>query len=99
MLRTMLILATLLLAGTVNLWAQPPGSPKEVPINGPGSTLPQSPHPHIPHSPRLPYGLQLMAHPELLPLLRNTKCVQDSSYDRSGGNGDADHYLKKEGNL
>ncbi|MCW3101193.1 MAG: hypothetical protein JWL77_6811 [Chthonomonadaceae bacterium] len=39
-----------------------------------------------------------MARPDLLPTLRDTKCVMDSSYEHSGGNGDADHYLRKEGN-
>jgi hypothetical protein len=68
------------------------------PINGPGSTLSQKPRPRVAHSPKIPYGLQLMAHFETLPLLRDTRCVQDSSYDRSGGNGDAGNFLKKEGN-
>src|SRR5947208_1794645 len=67
-------------------------------IEGPGSTLSQAPRPSKVRAPRLPYGLELMAHFELLPLLRDTKCVQDSSYDRSGGNGDAGHFLRKEGN-
>jgi hypothetical protein len=66
-------------------------------INGPGSTLAQSPRPSVPHSPRMPYGLQLMARFDLLPLLRDTRCVQDSSYDRSGGNGDSGHFLRQEG--
>ncbi len=68
------------------------------PINGPGSTLSQSARPKVPRSPKLPYGLQLMARFDLLPMLRDTRCVQDSSYDRSGGNGDAGHFLRMEGN-
>lgn len=67
-------------------------------IEGPGSTLSQSARRHVPHSPPLPYGLQLMAHFDLLPTLRDTKCVQDSSYDRSGGNGDSGNFLRREGN-
>src|SRR5579871_5297667 len=67
-------------------------------IEGPGSTLSQAPRPAVGHARKLPYGLELMAHFELLPLLRDTKCVQDSSYDRSGGNGDAGHFFRKEGN-
>jgi hypothetical protein len=74
----------------------PTGTP--VSIDGPGSTLSQVPRKSAPHSPRLPYGLQLMARFDLLPTLRDTKCVQDSSYDRSGGNGDAGNFLRREGN-
>src|SRR5580704_1421186 len=67
-------------------------------VNGPGSTLSQAPRAAISHSPKIPYGLQLMARFDLLPILRATKCVQDSSYDRSGGNGDANNFLRREGN-
>lgn len=73
-------------------------SAKPTPIDGPGSTYSQPPRANIPHSPPLPYGLALMARFDLLPTLRDTKCVMDSSYEHSGGNGDADHYLRKEGN-
>lgn len=76
--------------------AQTPAKP--TPINGPGSTLSQTPRADVPHSPPLPYGLQLMSRFDLLPTLRNTKCVQDSSYDRSGGNGDSGTFFRKEGN-
>jgi hypothetical protein len=77
--------------------AQTPAA-KPAPIDGPGSTYSQPPRANVPHSPALPYGLALMARPDLLPTLRDTKCVMDSSYEHSGGNGDADHYLRKEGN-
>lgn len=76
--------------------AQPPV--KWTPVDGPGSTVSRSPRLTVPHSPALPYGLALMARFDLLPTLRDSKCVMDSSYDHSGGNGDADHYLRKEGN-
>ena len=66
-------------------------------IEGPGSTLSQAPRPAVPHSPKLPYGLQLMAKFGLLPTLRDTRCVQDSSYDRTGGNGDCGHFFRMEG--
>jgi hypothetical protein len=74
------------------------GGQQGPPVNGPGSTLSQTPRAAVPHAPRLPYGLQLMARFDLLPTLRDTKCVQDSSYDRSGGNGDANNFLRREGN-
>jgi hypothetical protein len=66
-------------------------------IEGPGSTLSQAARPAVPRSPKLPYGLQLMAKFALLPTLRDTRCMQDSSYDRSGGNGDCGHFLRREG--
>ena len=78
--------------------AQSAHKPLPPPIEGPGSTLSQTPRPSVPNSPVLPYGLALMARFDLLPTLRDTKCVMDSSYDRGGGNGDADHYLHKDGN-
>ncbi len=85
----------LLVKGAV---AQTPPPAKPTPIDGPGSTYSQTPRARVPHSPALPYGLALMARFDLLPTLRDTKCVMDSSYEHSGGNGDADHYLRKEGN-
>ena len=92
------VLATICVAIACNgALAQPP--PRVLkPIEGPGSTLSQAPRPDVPNSPQLPYGLQLMSRFDLLPTFRDTRCVMDSSYDRSGGNGDADHYLRKEGN-
>jgi hypothetical protein len=66
-------------------------------VEGPGSTLSQAPRAVVPHSPKLPYGLQLMAKFALLPTLRDTRCMQDSSYDRSGGNGDCGHFFRREG--
>ncbi|HZP81998.1 MAG TPA: DUF2961 domain-containing protein [Chthonomonadaceae bacterium] len=78
--------------------AQEAKPPAPTVIEGPGSTLSQMPRPKVPASPRLPYGLQLMARFDLLPLLRDTRCVQDSSFDRSGGNGGAGHFLRVEGN-
>lgn len=74
----------------------PPAAVK--PIPGPGSTYAQQPLATVPHSPALPYGLQLLAHFELLPIFRDTRCFQDASYDPSGGNGDAGHYFRQEGN-
>ena len=88
------IIASFLASGTA--LAQTPV--KLTPIDGPGSTYSQAPRPNVPNSPSLPYGLALMARLDVLPTLRDTKCVMDSSYDHSGGNGDADHYLRKEGN-
>jgi hypothetical protein len=67
------------------------------PVNGPGSTLAQQPLAALPHSPKLPYGLQLMARPDLLPLLRDSKCFQDSSFDRTGGNGDENNFYARNG--
>ncbi len=67
-------------------------------IPGPGSTYSLNPVTTVPNTAALPYGLPLMARFDLLPMLRDTRCFQDSSYDPSGGNGDADHYFKKEGN-
>ena len=67
-------------------------------VPGPGSTYSLNPVTPVPGAAPLPYGLQLMARFDLLPVLRDTRCFQDSSYDPSGGNGDADHYFKKEGN-
>jgi hypothetical protein len=90
---TLLTLISITLANAQNTPANAP-----VPINGPGSTLSQTPRKSTPHSPHLPYGLQLMARFDLLPTLRDTKCVQDSSYDRTGGNGDANNFLKRDGN-
>ncbi len=66
-------------------------------INGPGSTLSQAPRGKQPHTKTLPYGLSLMSQFDLLPYFRDTKCVQDSSYDRSGGNGDSGNFLRIEG--
>ena len=68
------------------------------PIPGPGSTLARNPIAALPDVAPLPYGLQLMARFDLLPMLRDTRCFQDSSYDPSGGNGDSGHYFKQEGN-
>lgn len=67
-------------------------------VDGPGSAISLAPRPHVVRVRKLPYGLPLMARFDLLPQLRDTKCVMDSSYDRSGGNGDADHFFKREGN-
>ncbi|MCS6860166.1 MAG: DUF2961 domain-containing protein, partial [Abditibacteriales bacterium] len=39
------------------------------------------------------YGLQYLARFDQLPVLKNAVCKQVSSYDRSGGNGDAGHFL------
>ncbi len=39
------------------------------------------------------YGLQYLAQFNQLPVLKNAVCKQVSSYDRSGGNGDAGHFL------
>lgn len=66
-------------------------------VNGPGSTLSQKPRPGSERASALPYGLQLLARPDLLPVLRDTRCVMDSSFDRSGGNGDAGNFLRREG--
>ena len=96
-------LAVLLTAGLLlPVLAQnsaPPASGITTPAftNGPGSTLSMQPRPAVPHTPRIPYGLELMARFDLLPLLRDTYCVQDSSYDRSGGNGDSGNFLRVEG--
>ena len=98
MLRKALAVVTLLATG---LYAAAQSAQKPLPpavIEGPGSTLSQAIRPSVQNSPVLPYGLALMARFDLLPTLRDTKCVMDSSYDRSGGNGDADHYLRREGN-
>jgi hypothetical protein len=67
-------------------------------VNGPGSTLSQTPRAKVANSPKMPYGLQLLARPDLLPLLRDSRCVMDASYDHSGGNGDLGRFLRKEGN-
>lgn len=87
--------ALVLCTGAARAQGTATGTPQ--PINGPGSTLSKAPRPKVPHSPKLPYGLQLMALFDLLPVLRDTRCVQDSSYDRSGGNGDAGHFLSMDG--
>jgi hypothetical protein len=39
------------------------------------------------------YGLRAMARFDALPELKDAVCRQVSSYDRSGGNGDAGHFL------
>jgi len=91
----MRILITLLLS-LITLAARAQTTAPQI-IEGPGSTLSQSPRPKIPHSPKLPYGLQLMARFDLLPMLRDTKCVQDSSYDRTAHNGDSGHFLRVQG--
>jgi hypothetical protein len=39
------------------------------------------------------YGLEYLARFDQLPALKNAVCKQVSSYDRSGGNGDAGHFL------
>src|SRR5579871_1451183 len=93
---SLLALPLVFLAGSAGAQGTPQNTPSA--IEGPGSTLSQSPRPNIPHSPKLPYGLQLMARFDLLPVLRDTRCVQDSSYDRTGGNGDAGNFFRKEGN-
>ncbi len=97
MLKRVLAVVTCLVAGHTAV-AQPTQKPLPPAIEGPGSTLSQAPRASVPESPALPYGLALMARFDLLPTLRDSKCVMDSSYDRSGGNGDADHYLHRTGN-
>lgn len=93
-----LILPILLfLPSTLHAQSRPVVLPN--PINGPGSTLSQAPRPPLPHSPALPYGLQLLSRFDLLPYLRDTKCVQDSSYDRAFNNADFGHFLRMEGNI
>ena len=67
------------------------------PIPGPGSTLAQNALSGVPNTTPLPYGLALMAHWDLLPVLRDTRCLQDSSYDPSGGNGDSGHFFRQTG--
>src|ERR1700678_1908549 len=82
-------LVVLLCAGllAIGVRAQTPAKPvPPAPIDGPGSTYSQPPRAEVPHSPTLPYGLALMARFDLLPTLRDTKCVMDSSYEHSGGN-------------
>src|SRR5579871_1604178 len=94
----MKILITLMLSFitiTARAQSNAPSAPQV--IEGPGSTLSQRPRPKIAHSPKLPYGLQLMARFDLLPALRDTKCVQDSSYDRTAHNGDLGHFLRVNG--
>ncbi len=73
-------------------------TPTLVPVDGPGSTISQKPRPRVGGVTPLLYGLPLMARLDMLPQFRDTKCVMDSSYDHSGGNGDSDHFLRKEGN-
>lgn len=68
------------------------------PIDGPGSTLSLAKRTRIAGVKPMLYGLQLMARFDLLPTLRDTRCVQDSSYDRSGGNGDSGNFFRRVGN-
>lgn len=91
----LLFLSMIAACGRAEAQAAPQTTPPS--IDGPGSTLSQSPRPRPAHASKLPYGLPLMARFDLLPMLRDTKCVQDSSYDRSGGNGDAGNFFRKEG--
>ncbi|MDE2125867.1 MAG: DUF2961 domain-containing protein [Armatimonadetes bacterium] len=89
----MILLA--ILAGLLQTVQNPLGTP----IDGPGSTLSLARRIALPNSPAMPYGLQLMARFDLLPTLRDTRCVQDSSYDRSGGNGDSGNFFARKGNV
>ncbi|HEV2471018.1 MAG TPA: DUF2961 domain-containing protein, partial [Chthonomonadales bacterium] len=88
----------LLFIGRAPVFAQSMAKLYANPVDGPGSTYSQAPRPEIPNSPHMPYGLQLMSRFDLLPKLRDTKCMQDSSYDRSGGNGDSGNFLRRNGN-
>jgi hypothetical protein len=95
---TLLCVLAPVVAGLVALRAAAQTPAKPTPVDGPGSTYSQATRSPVPNSPALPYGLALMSRFDLLPTLRDTKCVMDSSYEHNGGNGDADHFLRKEGN-
>ncbi len=90
--------AALLTAGAAAFGVARRDTPVPPPIDGPGSTYAKAPRASVPNTAPLPYGLALMDRFDLLPMLRDTKCVMDASYDHSGGNGDADHFLRREGN-
>ena len=89
--------ALIMLAGGKLVSAQGKDTTTVKPIPGPGSTLSQNALASLPNAAPMPYGLALMARWDLLPTLRDTRCFQDSSYDPSGGNGDAGHYFRQEG--
>jgi hypothetical protein len=97
MLRVLLGMGLILALTTAQAQEGKPPNFKDA-VDGPGSTLSQTPRAKVANSAKLPYGLQLLAQPDLLPLLRDTRCVMDSSYDHSGGNGDLGRFLRKEGN-
>ncbi|CCW34456.1 Protein of unknown function (DUF2961) [Chthonomonas calidirosea] len=91
------LIAVILALGAEFLYAQQSPVALPNPINGPGSTLSLAPRAALPHSPPLPYGLELLSRFDLLPYLRDSRCVQDSSYDRNFYNADFGHFLRVEG--
>ena len=53
---------------------------------------------HAAESPT-PYGLPYLARFHELPLLKDFRCLQASSYDRSGGNADSGRFIRREGRV
>lgn len=97
MLRMLLGIGLVMVAMAAQAQLGEPPNFKEA-TDGPGSSLSQKARPKVAKSPKMPYGLQLLARPDLLPMLRDTRGVMDSSYDHSGGNGDLGRFVRKEGN-